>query len=150
MLPKYCNTLISCIFYKKFALQSSILTTSFLLQGSWASLLPWWVNNLPAVQETQETKVQFLDWEDPLEQEMATHSSILAEKSYGQKSLVGYSPKGHKELDMTEWINTQQMTLLFEPIFLFYFLHKILFSWNVILFWKSHISLYIASWNINF
>ena len=33
------------------------------------------VNNLPAVQETW---VQFLGQEDPLEKEMATHSSILA------------------------------------------------------------------------
>ena len=33
------------------------------------------VKNLPA---TQETQVQSLDWEDPLEKEMATHSSILA------------------------------------------------------------------------
>ena len=33
------------------------------------------VNNLPAKQETQ---VQSLGWEDPLEKEMATHSSILA------------------------------------------------------------------------
>ena len=33
------------------------------------------VKNLPAIQETQ---VQFLDWEDHLEKEMATHSSILA------------------------------------------------------------------------
>ena len=30
------------------------------------------------MQETQETQVQFLDWEDPLEEGMATHSSILA------------------------------------------------------------------------
>ena len=35
------------------------------------------VKNLPAVQETQ---VQFLGWEDPLEKEMATHSSKLAWK----------------------------------------------------------------------
>ena len=33
------------------------------------------VKNLPAMQETQ---VRFLDWEDPLEKEMATHSGILA------------------------------------------------------------------------
>ena len=33
---------------------------------------------------------------------MATHSSILAGKSYGQRSLVGYSMWGHKELDTTE------------------------------------------------
>ena len=33
------------------------------------------VKNLPVMQDTQ---VQSLDWEDPLEKEMATHSSILA------------------------------------------------------------------------
>ena len=37
------------------------------------------VKNLPANQEMQETQVQSLGWEDPLE-EMATHSSILAWK----------------------------------------------------------------------
>ena len=38
-----------------------------------------------------------------LEKEMATHSSkILPGKSHGLRSLVGYSPWGHKELDTTE------------------------------------------------
>ena len=36
------------------------------------------VKNLPAVQEMKEIKVQSLDWEDPLEESMATHFSILA------------------------------------------------------------------------
>ena len=36
------------------------------------------VKNLRAVQETQEIWVQSLGWEDPLEKEIATHSSILA------------------------------------------------------------------------
>ena len=36
------------------------------------------VKNLPATQETQKTWVQSLCWEDPLEEEVATHSSILA------------------------------------------------------------------------
>jgi len=57
------------------------------------------VNNLPAMQETQ---VQSLSWEDPLEKGMATYSSILAWRIHGQKSLVGYSPQGHKESSMTE------------------------------------------------
>ena len=39
-----------------------------------------WVENPLAVQETQETQVQSLGWEDPLEKGMATHSSILAWK----------------------------------------------------------------------
>ena len=38
------------------------------------------VKNLPSVQETQETWVRSLGWEDPLEKEMATHSSMLAWK----------------------------------------------------------------------
>ena len=41
----------------------------------WASLVVQLVKNLPAV---QETRVRFLGWEDLLEKEMATHSSILA------------------------------------------------------------------------
>ena len=49
------------------------------------------VKNLPAVQEMQETQVQFLGQEDSLEKEMASRSSILTEKSHVQKSLVGYS-----------------------------------------------------------
>ena len=36
------------------------------------------VKNPPAVQETQGVWVQSLGWEDPLEEGMATHSSILA------------------------------------------------------------------------
>ena len=44
----------------------------------------------------QETQVQSLGWEDPLEKEMATHSIFLLGILYGQKSLVGYSPWGHK------------------------------------------------------
>ena len=36
------------------------------------------VKNPPTMQELQETQVQYLDWEDPLTESMATHSSILA------------------------------------------------------------------------
>ena len=36
------------------------------------------VKNLPAMQEPQEIQVQSLGWENPLEKDMATHSSILA------------------------------------------------------------------------
>ena len=36
------------------------------------------VKNLPAVQEAQETRVRSLGWKDPLEEGIATHSSILA------------------------------------------------------------------------
>ena len=57
------------------------------------------VKNLPAVQETW---VASLGWEHPLEKGMATHSSILAWKIPWAEQLMGYSPCGHKESDMTE------------------------------------------------
>ena len=38
------------------------------------------VKNLPAMQETQEMQVRSWGWEDPLEEGMATHSSILVRK----------------------------------------------------------------------
>ena len=57
------------------------------------------VKNPPAMQETW---IQSLGWEDPLEEEMVTHSSFLSGKFHGQRSLVGYSPWGHKESGMTE------------------------------------------------
>ena len=44
----------------------------------WASPMAQRVKNLPAMQETQETPVQSLGQEDPLEKGMVTHSSILA------------------------------------------------------------------------
>ena len=59
------------------------------------------------MQETQETRVQSLGWEDPLKEDMATHPSILAwKKSCGQRSLAGYGPWGvTKESDMTEQLS---------------------------------------------
>ena len=58
------------------------------------------VNNLPA---TSETQVPSLGWEDPLEKNIATHSSILAwritvNRGAWQATVLG----GYKELDMTE------------------------------------------------
>ena len=58
--------------------------------------------NPPAVQETQETWVPSLGQKGPLEEGMATHSSILAWEIRGQRSLVGYSPWGRKESETTE------------------------------------------------
>ena len=57
------------------------------------------VKNPLAIQETQEIRVRSLGWEDHLEEGMTIHSSILAWKVPGQRSLVGYSPQGHKESD---------------------------------------------------
>ena len=56
------------------------------------------VKNLPEM----EINVRSLGWEDPLEKETAIHSSILAWRIPGQRSLAGYSPWGRKESDTTE------------------------------------------------
>ena len=48
----------------------------------------------------QEPGVRSLSQEETLEKEVTTHSSILAWKIHGQRSLVGYSPWDHKESDM--------------------------------------------------
>ena len=63
------------------------------------SLVAQMVKHLPTMWETW---VWSLCWEDPLEKEMATHSSTLAWKIPWWRSLVGYTPWGHKELDTTE------------------------------------------------
>ena len=65
----------------------------------WASLVAQRLKRLPGMQETQ---VRSLSREDPLEKEMATHSSTLAWRIPLGRSLVGYSRWGRKESDTTE------------------------------------------------
>ena len=67
--------------------------------GEWeGQLVAQPVKNLPAMQETW---IQPLGQEDPLEKGMAAHSSILVWR-IPQRSLAGYSPWGRKEPDTTE------------------------------------------------
>ena len=61
-----------------------------------------------AIQEIQEMRVLSLDQEDPLEKEMQPSPVFLPGKSHGQRSLVGYSPKGYEESDTTERLSTAQ------------------------------------------
>ena len=68
------------------------------------------VKRLPAMWETW---VRSLGWEDPLEKETATHSSILAWKIPWTEKLVNYSPWGRTESDTTE-----QLHFLFVLVFL--------------------------------
>ena len=76
------------------------LTLASLFRGY--DLLVFWdfpggsvVKNPPAMQEMW---VWSLGGGALLEKEMATHSSLLAGKSYGQRSLAGYSSWGHKRI----------------------------------------------------
>ena len=54
------------------------------------------------MQKTQETRVQSLGWEYPLEKQMATHSSILAWKIPWTEELSELQSMGPEELDMTQ------------------------------------------------
>ena len=63
------------------------------------------VKDLPAVQETW---VQSLGWEDPLEKEQQPTLVSLPGKSDGQRSLVGCSPWGRKESDTTKRLTHMQ------------------------------------------
>ena len=56
-----------------------------------ASMVVQMVKSLPAIWETQ---VQSLGWEDPLEKEMATHSSILAWEIPWREEPGGLQPMG--------------------------------------------------------
>ena len=84
----------------------------------WARKIPWrkaWqppmtqmVKNLPAVQETW---VQSLGREDPLEKDMATHFSILAWRIPWTEEPGGLKSRSHKESDTTEQLNHHHSTL---------------------------------------
>ena len=67
------------------------------------SMVVQMVKNPPAMQETQ---VQSLGREDPLQKGMVTHSSILAWRIPWIEEPAGHSPWGHKESD-----TTKQLTL---------------------------------------
>ena len=74
----------------------SISVLSFLYDPTLTSIHNYWKNK-----------------DDPLEEGMATHSSILAGKSHGERSLEGCSPWSHKELDTTEQLSTTLLLLTF-------------------------------------
>ena len=56
-------------------MSTKAIQTAYFATG--ASQVVQWVKNSPTMQETQETQVQSLGQEDPLKEDMATHSSIL-------------------------------------------------------------------------
>ena len=105
-----CKSGLDKLFYSEFSSSKNNLKIGFetkpvwynirkyfycLLKGNWASLVTWWWEIcLPM----QETKVQSLSQDDPLEKEMATTPVFLAGKSHGQRRLVGYSPGDHKRV----------------------------------------------------
>ena len=66
------------------------------------------VKNPPAMKKTW---VRSLSWEDPLEEGMQPTPVFLYKEFHGQRSLAGYSPWRHKELDMTLRLSTHMKQL---------------------------------------
>ena len=92
--------------------KNRVETPSFAskLLGKWASLVAQLVKNPPAMQKTW---VQSLGWDDPLEEGMATHSSILAWRiPMDRGAWRATVHKGHKKLDMTEQLVGQVILFL--------------------------------------
>ena len=107
------------------------------------------VKNLPAVQETQ---VRFLGWEDPLEKEMATHSSILAWKISWTE---GCSPWGRKESSTTEQLTHNSLPWpLVATILLSISLNLTLLgsldNWNYIIYDHLYLAYFLCSMCQNF
>ena len=71
------------------------------MKYTWASPMAQMAQNLSVIRETW---VWILGWEDPLEEDMATHLFLPGESP--EEELVGYSPWGHKEADTTKWLST--------------------------------------------
>ena len=74
---------------------------------SWASLVAQRVKRLPAMQKTQ---VQSLGWEDPLEKEMATHSSILVWRIQWTEEPGGLQSMGSQRVGH-DWATTLRVNL---------------------------------------
>ena len=95
VLLEYNEKVLFCFFQK--SRSNSLWAWVKLLAVSsvdaWVSLVAQMLKSLLAMQETQ---VQSLGGEDPLKKEIATHFSILAWRIPWRRSLVGYSPWGHK------------------------------------------------------
>ena len=86
----------------------------YLLAMCTSSLgLPWWFSGKESI---CQCRVWSLMWEDPLEKEMATHSSIvfLPGKSHGQRNLEGYSPWGLKRVGYNLATKQQPQLLLWK------------------------------------
>ena len=66
------------------------------------SFFHWVVQMVKSLPATQETWVRSLDWEDPLEKEMTTHTSILAWKIPWTEEPGGPQSMGRTESDTTE------------------------------------------------
>ena len=72
------------------------------IDREWSSYVALVVENAPANAGDIRDAVRFLGREDPLERGTESTSVIVPGESHGERSLMSYSPKSHKESDTTE------------------------------------------------
>ena len=96
----------------------SFASDFFYLSIIFSKGFPSWLGGKesPANAGNARDTVISLGWEDPLEEEMTTHSSILSWENPMERSPVGYSPWGHRESDTTEQLSTHGVFFRFNHI----------------------------------
>ena len=134
---------------------------TFLHPSRWeCSSVAQWVKNLLAVQETQETWVQSLGYEDPLDRELVTHSSILAWKipwwatvqrvAKSWKQLSSWAQVGMSSSSKWNWAldNLSVIWLHYVLSHLQFFKYPVASTWNacpsLIAEWRLRLSLQIV------
>ena len=97
-------------FSSQLLLSSLYFPVLFKLQckQTWASQVVQWQRIHLSMQQTQETWARSLGWEDPLEEEMATHSSILAWRIRWTEEPGGLQSMGPQESDTTEHLQAHK------------------------------------------
>ena len=95
--------------YKMISFSQKLQGCIYYKSKQWSSLVAQLVKNLPAV---QETRLRSLGREDPLEKEMATHSSTVARKIPWTEEPGGLQSVGSQESDTTERLNQQTVAIL--------------------------------------
>ena len=81
-----------------------------------------WMKNSPAMQKTQETWIRSLGQKYPLEEEMATYSSIFPQEIPWTQESGGLQPMGSQESDTTEQLSIAHILFLYSNIY-YYFIH---------------------------
>ena len=111
--PSYADHASSLSFHRYWSQEPfliNIIIPCVIMSSLGASLIAQLVNHLPAVQETQ---VRFLDREDPLEKETATHSSVLAWRIPWTEEPGRLQSMGSQESDTTSWLHHHQCPISF-------------------------------------
>ena len=88
----------------------------------WAFQVAQWLKNLPA--NAEDARDHSWDGKIPWRRKWQRTPIFLPGKFHGQRSLVGYSPWGHKESDATEYTTTESGLLFFAPHRFWMFLWK--------------------------